>query len=467
MYFQNIYEKGLAQASYLIGCQATGTAIVIDPRRDIHVYLEAAAREKFTITHVTETHIHADFLSGARELAAATGAELLLSDEGGADWQYAFPHTGLRDGSVFKVGNLKFEVMHTPGHTPEHIAFVLTDVPAGDYPIMFFSGDFVFVGDIGRPDLLEKAAGVTGTMERGAQQMFHSLKKFKSLPDHVQVWPGHGAGSACGKALGTVPGTTVGYEKLVNWALRYTDENEFVKELLSGQPEPPYYFAMMKKLNKEGPPILGTSSGLKRLTTDDATQAIRNGQTLIDTRPKTAFAEKHIPGAINIQNNNALSTWAGWILSYDKPFLILVSENDAQDVYHKLIRIGLDHCTGYITENRFWEESGGTLHSLRQIFATDLSAKLSDPNVAVIDVRGVSEYETGHIAGAVHIHGGHLSRRLADLPKNKTLIIQCQGGDRSSTATSLLLKNGFNNIYNLIGGIAAWQKAGLPVVKEK
>ena len=236
MFFQNIYEKGLAQASYLIGCQKTGEAIVIDPRRDIDVYLEIAEREKLKITKITETHIHADFLSGTRELAAVTNAEILLSDEGGKDWEYQFSHTGLKDGSVFKVGNLKFEVLHTPGHTPEHISFLLTDTAASNKPIMIFTGDFVFVGDIGRPDLLEKAAGIEGTRIVGAKQMFQSLNKFKALPDYVQVWPGHGAGSACGKALGAVPSSTVGYEKLVNWAFQIDDEEKFVDTLLDGQP---------------------------------------------------------------------------------------------------------------------------------------------------------------------------------------------------------------------------------------
>ncbi|MCH8127844.1 MBL fold metallo-hydrolase, partial [candidate division KSB1 bacterium] len=215
MFFQRIYEDGLAQASYLIGCQETGTALVIDPKRDIDTYLEIADRENLRITHITETHIHADFLSGARELKAATGAELLLSAEGGSDWLYGYDHIGLKDGDLFKFGNIKVEVMHTPGHTPEHISFLVNDMQSGDVPVMFFSGDFVFVGSVGRPDLLEKAAGIAGTQEQGARQLFQSLKKFKALPDHVQVIPGHGAGSACGKALGAVPATTVGYEKLV------------------------------------------------------------------------------------------------------------------------------------------------------------------------------------------------------------------------------------------------------------
>ncbi|MFW6261347.1 MAG: MBL fold metallo-hydrolase, partial [Spirochaetota bacterium] len=204
MYFKHFFEPGLAQNSYLIGCQATGEAIVIDPRRDVEDYLATAAANDLRITHISETHIHADYLSGSRELAAATGATLYLSDEGGPDWQYGFDHEGLRDGDSIRVGNLRLDVMHTPGHTPEHVSFVLYDLPAGPQPMMVFTGDFVFVGDVGRPDLLEEAAGIRDTKIAGAKQMFRSLGKFRELPQYVQVWPGHGAGSACGKALGAV-----------------------------------------------------------------------------------------------------------------------------------------------------------------------------------------------------------------------------------------------------------------------
>ena len=220
MLLRRFYDTKLAQASYLIGCQKTGEAIVIDANRDVAQYIVAAEEDGVRVTHVSETHIHADFVSGSRELAQRTGATLLLSDEGDDDWKYAFAAesgaTPLYDHDVFMIGNLKFEVLHTPGHTPEHIAFVVTDTPASSQPIGVVTGDFVFVGDVGRPDLLEKAAKVKGTMEAGARTLFHSLQKFKALPDHLQIWPGHGAGSACGKALGAVPMSTLGYEGIAN-----------------------------------------------------------------------------------------------------------------------------------------------------------------------------------------------------------------------------------------------------------
>ena len=209
MFFQHVYDKSLAQASYFIGCQKAGVAAVIDPKRDVDTYLEIAKANNMTITHIFETHIHADFLAGSRELAQLTGAQLYLSDEGGEGWEYEFPHVGLKDNDIVKLGNLSFKVLHTPGHTPESISFLLTDHPASNEPVMLFTGDFVFVGDIGRPDLLEKAAGMVGTQDKGAKQMYQSIKKFNALADYIQVWPGHGAGSACGKALGAVPSTTV------------------------------------------------------------------------------------------------------------------------------------------------------------------------------------------------------------------------------------------------------------------
>ncbi|CAA9340091.1 MAG: MBL-fold metallo-hydrolase superfamily, partial [uncultured Gemmatimonadaceae bacterium] len=261
MFFQRFYDTSLAQASYLIGCQQTGEALVVDPTRDARLYLDAAARERLRVTHVTETHIHADFVSGARELAHQAGAQLLLSDEGGAEWRYGYAGEAgaqlLRDGDRVAVGNVVVEALHTPGHTPEHLSFLVTDAPAHAGPWGILTGDFVFVGDVGRPDLLEKAAGQAGTMEAGARTLFRSLERFRALPDHLQLWPGHGAGSACGKALGAVPSSTVGYERRANWGVATLDEEEFVRLVLAGQPEPPRYFAEMKRVNRAGPRLLG------------------------------------------------------------------------------------------------------------------------------------------------------------------------------------------------------------------
>ena len=467
MFFQNIYEKGLAQASYLIGCQATKEAIVIDPRRDIDVYLEIAERENLKIKYITETHIHADFLSGSRELANATGAKMLLSDEGGPDWQYQFEHEGLRNGDLFKVGNLRFDVLHTPGHTPEHISFLLTDTVASTKPIMVFTGDFVFVGDIGRPDLLEKAAGLVGTREKGARDMFRSLDKFKALPDYVQVWPGHGAGSACGKALGAVPSSTVGYEKLTNWGLNIEDEEKFVETLLEGQPEPPKYFAMMKKLNKVGPDVLGEIPRPARLTMSRFKNAQEENITLLDTRDKFAYAGGHLCGSINVQDNSAFSTWAGWLLSYEKPFMLVAPEHRIQELTKALIRIGLDNIHGYITDvDTYANVSCSELETVNQMTVVDLKKELELNDPEILDVRGYTEYQAGHIPGAKNIHVGSLLDNIDKLPSDRKIVLYCASGDRSSIATSLLLANGKKNIINLTGGITAWESDGNSITQE-
>ncbi len=467
MFFQNVYEKGLAQASYFIGCQATNEAIVIDPKRDIDTYLEIADKENLRITKVTETHIHADFLSGARELAAATGVEILLSDEGGADWQYGYEHTGLKDKQEFWVGNLKFEVMHSPGHTPEHISFVLTDTAAGTKPIMIFTGDFVFVGDVGRPDLLEKAAGIIGTQEVGARQMFHSLKRFKELDDFIQVWPGHGAGSACGKSLGAIPCSTVGYEKLVNWALNIDEEEKFVQTLLDGQPEPPKYFSMMKKLNKTGPDILGSMPHPAKLTLSQFEDALTNKLTLVDTRDKLAFAGGHIPGSIYIQNGASFSTWAGWLLNYDDEFILIASESSIGDLVKALIRIGLDNVSGYFSDLDKWINLGNDLEIVNQVNCSELFEKIDNPEIQLIDVRGVNEFTDGSIADATNIHVGYLYDNLDKIDNEKEVVVYCRSGVRSTTASSLLLNKGFKNITNLTGGYLSWtQDCGNKVEKE-
>lgn len=454
MFFQQVYDKSLAQGSYMVGCQKTGEAIVIDAQRDIDVYLDIAKHNNLSITHIAETHIHADFLCGSRELAAVTGATMYLSDEGGQDWQYQFPHSGVKEGDVIRVGNLTLKVIHTPGHTPESISFLLTDHPATDKPVMVFTGDFVFVGDIGRPDLLEHAAGLIGTKDVGARQMFESLKKFAALPGYVQVWPGHGAGSACGKALGAVSSSTVGYEKIRNWAFQYgEDEKGFAAYLLADQPEPPKYFAMMKHLNKTSRPLLIEVPKHSRLSETQFIAAYEKGIKIIDTRSKEDFATGFITGSLNIQGNHSFATWCGWLLNYQEQFMLIAEDNQMDDLTRKLMRIGLDNMYGYMPDVN---NLGIELQKEDVISLEEFKTYIGQEPVQIIDVRGAAEYEAGHIDGAEHIFVGTLEDHLHKISRDKQVIIYCQAGDRSAIAFSILAKNGFQNVKNFSGGMKEW-----------
>jgi hydroxyacylglutathione hydrolase len=473
MILKRFYDPKLAQASYLVGCGSTGESIVFDANRDTEQFTGMAAAEGVRITHVTETHIHADFVSGSRELAARTGAQLFLSAEGGKDWQYGFATeskaTLLRHGSLIKVGNVRIEVLHTPGHTPEHLAFLVTDTAAATAPIGVVTGDFVFVGDVGRPDLLEKAAKVQGTMDQAARTLFQSLQTFKSQPDYLQIWPGHGAGSACGKGLSAIPHSTVGYERLFNWAFAITDEDEFVRQVLAGQPDPPKYFAEMKRINRDGPRVLG------RFTTAPLVEPTRLGDLLaresivIDTRSAAEYASGHVPGTLNIPLNKSFNTWAGWLIPYDRDIYLIVNDRESQDKVHEAVKdlamIGLDRVVGYLSlaAVQAWAERDGGLASIGQMQVGELVHLIDDDKVTVIDVRAQSEYEAGHLPGARNIPLGHLAEHVEELPKDRPLVMHCQTGGRSSIAASLLRGRGFKNVVNLAGGYQAWEKQGYKV----
>lgn len=462
MFFQQIYDKTLSQASYIIGCQATGEAIVIDAKRDVDSYIDIAKAERLRITHVAETHIHADFLSGTRELAVLTGAGIYLSDEGGADWQYVYPHTGLHKGDRLTVGNLSLEVLHTPGHTPESISFLLRDHPSSEHPVMLFSGDFVFVGDIGRPDLLERVAHVDGAKEEGAWQMFQSLETFRKLPDYVQVWPGHGAGSACGKALGAVPSSTVGYEKIRNWAFQFAgDFEKFKTSLLSDQPEVPPYFAHMKRMNRFDRPLLLAVPQYPILVACDV-QELDNAR-LVDARPKAQYAHSHVLGSLNIQHNKSMATWSGWMLPYGSPIAIIAPKEEHAEITRKLMRIGFDDVAGFIDEiERFPTIMSHTLN------IDGVDALKDTEDCILLDVRNQKEYRGGHLPGAVNCFVGDLPHCDLSAFRDKHLIVYCQSGDRASIAYSYLEQEGFDcdrlSIY--LGSVADWQANGRTLVVD-
>jgi hydroxyacylglutathione hydrolase len=468
MLLKRFYDDKLAQASYLVGCQATGESLVIDPHRDVALYVRSAAAEGLRVTHVTETHIHADFASGALELAHRTGAQLLLSAMGTPDWQYAFAsRVGallLKDGDQFMVGNLGFQAMHTPGHTPEHLIFLCTDTPATDQPVGAFTGDFVFVGDVGRPDLLEKAAGVAGTMEAGARDLFHSLQRFKTQPDHLQIWPGHGAGSACGKALGAMPSSTLGYERIANWAFRIRSEAEFVAAVLEGQPDPPRYFAQMKRINKEGPRLRGDLVRPALLSATALQPLLRDGTPVIDLRAARQFARGHVPGTLNIPENRSFTNWAGWLIPYDRPVALIGSPAEVEAAVRDLAVIGLDDLVGAADAGvvEEWAALGLPLGTIPQVTAAELARQ--DGESLVVDVRADDEWAAGHLAHAHHVPLGRLAEEVASLRGARSVYVQCQTGARSAIAASLLKAHGLERVANAEGGIAAWRAAGLPIV---
>jgi hydroxyacylglutathione hydrolase len=471
MIVQRFYDARLAQASYLIGCARTGEAIVIDPNRDAEQYARAAVREELRITHVAETHIHADFVSGTRELAARTGATAYLSDEGDASWKYAFAAADgavlVKDGDPIRVGNVVLRAMHTPGHTPEHLSYLVTDTAVADEPIAIVTGDFVFVGDVGRPDLLEKAAGVAGTMEASARTLWTSLQRFAALPDWLQVWPGHGAGSACGKGLSAVPHSTVGYEKRYNWAFGVQDEADFVARVLAGQPEPPRYFAHMKQVNKAGPRVLGGFARPARM--DDAALATALGAqaAVVDTRATAAYAAGHVPGTINIPLGRNFTTYAGTLLPYDRDVLLIVEQEGAvDDAVRELALIGIERVAGWWDARALHESQRAAGHApatIPQVDAAELARRMRDGGTEVLDVRGHAEWEAGHLPGVRNVPLGALADHLAELPRDRPLVLHCQGGGRSSIGASMLEAAGFTNVINLTGGFGAWEQAGQPV----
>lgn len=470
MIFTRFYNEQLAQASFLVGCSETGEAIVIDPNRHFDQYISAAADASLRITAVTETHIHADYLSGSRELAFLTSARLYLSDEGDADWKYGFasqPNVSLlKDGQSIRVGRIRLDARHTPGHTPEHLSFLLTDEATSPSPLGIFTGDFVFVGDVGRPDLLERAAGYEGTMEKGARTLFRSLSSFRELANELIVWPAHGAGSSCGKALSAVPYSTLAYEKLANWALRLSSEEAFVQEVLAGQPEPPVYFKEMKRMNRDGPPFLGTVSAPQRLSGDRLHSLAKEGAAIVDVRAFGEVATGYIPEALNIPFDNGFVNWSGWMLPYDQPiYLIAHDATAAEDAARNLRLIGLDDVAGWFGRDavRSYEKVNGTLPVTPQVGMAQAAREATEHEAVLLDVRGSSEYIEGHAPRATHIPLGYLRIRAGELPRNTPIYIHCGGGSRSSIATSVLHRLGFENVSNIPGGFYEYKELGLPI----
>lgn len=459
MLLRQIFDPGLAQYAYLIGCQRSGEALVIDPQRDIDRYQTLAAENGLRIAAVAETHIHADFVSGAREFASDPAVRLYLSAEGGPDWQYGWVQGRrdthlLRDGDEFRLGHIRVQALHTPGHTPEHLCYVITDLGGGaNEPIALASGDFLFVGDVGRPDLLESAAGVAGAREPSAAQLRASLaERLAGLPDFLQILPAHGAGSACGKALGAVPTSTLGYERRFNAALKLAraDGASFVREILSGQPEPPLYFATMKRINRDGPPVTGGAPRPPHLSAEEfAALAARRSTRVLDTREdRTAFDLAHVARSIQAPLRLAqFSTSAGSFLDERDPILLVVEDASEVDrAARQLYRIGFDRTVGWIrvAEAR---EAGLLQARIEQIDFANWDRAAAQRDGIILDVRGSAEFREGHLEGALSLPYTRLRARLGEIPAGRTLYVHCASGRRSGLAASYLRAEGYPAVH--------------------
>lgn len=471
MLLRMLYDDRLAQAAYLIGCQKTGEAILIDPERDVDRYLAAAAREGMRIIAVAETHIHADFLSGAREFAQQTGAKVYVSAEGGPEWQSrwleskagggSYDHHRLRHGDVFSVGNIDFKALHTPGHTPEHMCYLVTDRGSGaTEPMGVITGDFMFVGDVGRPDLLETAAGQRGTMESSARALYSSLRDAGAWPEFLQVWPGHGAGSACGKALGAVPQSTVGYERRFNPAIRAAvAEQPFIDFILSGQPEPPLYFARMKRQNADGPALLGSLPRPERL--DAAALARRSPEMVaIDTRTWAAFMKGHLPGSIYAPSDSMFHQVVGSYVEERAPIVLIADEPKVEGIVRDLVRIGLDQVRAWAAPADVSALPPSALHTAKEIGISEARRRIDAGEVFVLDVRRADEFREGRLPRGVNVAYPRLPANIEQLPpKDRPILVNCRSGGRSSRACAYLQRLGYD-ATNLAGGFLAWEKEG-------
>lgn len=468
MWFRQIEDRQLAQYAYLIGCQQTGEAIVVDPMRHVDAYVEMAQREGLSLVAAAETHIHADYLSGLRELAER-GITVYASRDGGPDWQYewlrgsSYPHRLLSHGDRFSIGNIHFEAVHTPGHTPEHICFLVTDGGgSATSPMGILTGDFVFVGAVGRPDLLESAAGEQGAMEPAARELYRSIETFRQLPDHLQLWPAHGSGSACGKGLGAVPMSTVGYEKSFNESIQQAgDEDGFVQYILDGQQEPPLYFGRMKVHNRVGPAVLGNLPQPRLMhqgKLEELCGAV--GVAVLDTRGWDAYRSAHLPGALYAPLNKAFNTIVGCYVPEDMAIYLIVDEADLRGAVVDLVHVGLDRVINYATPDMFAEYvgSGGKVMRVGEKAPEELEE--IPAGAFVLDVRGAAELaETGAIAGAHQIAWTRLLERLDEVPKKEPVLVYCETGSRSSYACGLLARMS-RNVTNVAGGLVAWQASG-------
>lgn len=459
---EQINVEGLAQLSYLVGDDKAGVAAIIDPRRDVDVYLQRAGEIGVRLIASIETHIHADFVSGSHELKARMGVPIY----GGKTEDYQFDVHQLQEGDEIKIGSVTLRALHTPGHTPEHVSLLIYDSKQGEEPFGLFTGDTLFNLDVGRPDLLGG-----GTEKKLAAQLYHTLfDKMLPLGDRIEIYPCHGAGSACGKSIGDRRQSTIGNERIFNPALKERSETEFVEWIMSEMPEPPRHYARLKQVNAKGAPVVGCPPTLQPLTPSEFQQKMQDENTVvIDARSILAFGGGHIPGAINIALRPEFPNWVGWMIDPEKSILVIVeSERDVKFVTDQLFRIGYDNLAGYLHDGMTsWQNAGLPLSRVEEWTVHELNQHRQDPSVTVLDVRGDDEYKNGFVPGAKHLFVAHLEEHLDQLDRNKTIATYCGSGYRASIAASILKKHGFEQVVNIPGSWLAWKGADLPIEEPK
>lgn len=457
MIFERVKSEGIAHNSYLIGSESD--AAVIDPRRDCQIYVDLAQQKGLKIKYILETHRNEDYTIGSIELGNITGAEIHHGP--GLAWKYG---NTLRDGQIFQIGNLKLTAIYTPGHTDESMSYAVADPSSGDTVIMVFTGDTLFVNDVGRTDLygLEETPRLTSAL-------YDSIfNKLLPLGDSVILCPGHGAGSVCGLNIADRDESTLGIERVQNPVLQMRNKDDFIKYKLAEHPERPHYFRQMERYNLEGPPLLGCMPLPAPLTPIEFRGEMERGAVVVDTSIPAAFGGAHIKGSYSIWLEG-LPVFAGWVLSYDKPILLVLEDKRyLESAVRYLIRAGYDRIVGYLREGvEGWYNAGYPIESLPLLSVHQLRDKMDqEEEIIILDTRGQDEWDSGHIKGALHIYVGHLEQRLAEVPKDKPVAVICNVGHRAGLGASILLRAGYPNVYNVLGSVKAWIAAGFPITND-
>ncbi len=458
MYFEQLYLGCLAHASYVLASQ--GEAVVVDPQRDVEIYLKAAEEQGVKILHIFETHLHADFVSGHKELAARTGAKIYIGGRAGV----TFPHVDLQDGFQLRVGKLLLKALDTPGHTPESICLLITDEEKSPRPWAVLTGDTLFLGDVGRPDLSK-----THTSAQLAGMLYDSLHhQLLSLDDDVLVYPAHGAGSLCGRNMRAERSSTIGTERLTNYALQIKSRDEFIRQLTANLPARPAYFLQDAEINREGASALSDLPQLPPVSAAELQSMLDEGVVALDVRPNEQFAHEHVPGSINIALSGQFASWAGTVLGLSaQPVLIADSPEQLSEARLRLARVGIEDARGYLNGGvGAWKQAGFPLAELPQITPQTLHARLKERALQVLDVRREPEWQIAHIAGATWWPLDNFNVSPPEIDRERPIAVHCKGGYRSTIACSLLQRAGFRNVTNVTGGFDAWQQAKLPVQKE-